>query len=53
MDNEAINELVQKFLDKGTLENAPGTKVNVEAAKLVNSSNYWNPKYLQVFKKKF
>uniref|UniRef100_A0A915ED59 Uncharacterized protein n=1 Tax=Ditylenchus dipsaci TaxID=166011 RepID=A0A915ED59_9BILA len=42
VDNEAIQQLIDKFLNKGTLEEAKGEIVNKEAHQLINSSTYWS-----------
>ncbi|KAI1725833.1 angiotensin-converting enzyme domain-containing protein [Ditylenchus destructor] len=42
VDNEAIQQLIDKFLNKGTLEEVKEEKVNKEAQALVNSSAYWS-----------
>jgi hypothetical protein len=56
VDNEIIQSLVDKFLNKGTLaDNADAAKkqeaekFNKEAQKLVNSSVYWDTQNLKVF----
>lgn len=42
VDNEAIQVLVDRFLNKGTLEESKAERVNKEAQQLVNSSRYWD-----------
>ncbi|VDN00748.1 unnamed protein product [Thelazia callipaeda] len=42
IDNEAIEELVNRFLSSDLTTDAKETKLNKEALKLINSSKYWN-----------
>lgn len=48
VDNDAIQELIDQFLDKGTFEHDKNKKINVEAQKLVGSSPYWETSGLKV-----
>ena len=47
-----IQSLVDKFLNKGTLESderKPNEKLNLQAIRLINSSTYWSTENLVVF----
>lgn len=48
VDNEAIEELVNRLLNSDLTENGKEQKLNKEAEKLINSSNYWNTDNLLV-----
>ncbi|KAH7718472.1 angiotensin-converting enzyme family protein [Aphelenchoides avenae] len=41
VDNDAIQQLVDKFLNKGTIDEKKEDKINKEAQRLINSSAYW------------
>ncbi|KAE9555633.1 hypothetical protein FO519_001104 [Halicephalobus sp. NKZ332] len=43
VDNDVIQELVDRFLNKGTLEEDTSKKVNKAVDTLVGSSSYWKP----------
>ncbi|VDN17446.1 unnamed protein product [Gongylonema pulchrum] len=47
VDNEAIEELVNRFLNSDTMEGGVEQKLNKEVQKLINSSSYWNTNNLQ------
>ncbi|VDK82126.1 unnamed protein product [Litomosoides sigmodontis] len=47
IDNEAIEELVNRFLNSDAAEDGKEEKLNKEALKLINSSKYWNVNDLQ------
>uniref|UniRef100_A0A914CQT7 Adenylosuccinate synthetase n=1 Tax=Acrobeloides nanus TaxID=290746 RepID=A0A914CQT7_9BILA len=47
VDNDAIQQLVDRFLNKGTLEEDKKTKINKEVLLLINSSKYWSVDNLQ------
>ncbi|KAI6176558.1 Angiotensin-converting enzyme [Aphelenchoides bicaudatus] len=42
VDNDAIQELIDQFLNKGTLEQDKNKKINTNVQKLINSSSYWD-----------
>ncbi|KAI6187721.1 Angiotensin-converting enzyme [Aphelenchoides besseyi] len=42
VDNDIIQELVDQFLNKGTLDQTQSKKTNTEAQALINSSSYWD-----------
>ncbi|KAM3725070.1 Inactive angiotensin-converting enzyme-related protein [Dirofilaria immitis] len=42
IDNEAIEELVNRFLNSDNVEDGKEEKLNKEALKLINSSKYWD-----------
>lgn len=48
VDNEAIEELVNRFLNGGSFENDKEDLLNRDALNLINSSIYWNTEGLQV-----
>jgi hypothetical protein len=48
IDNDAIQELIDQFLNKGTLEQDQNKKINTNAQKLINSSSYWDTSDLKV-----
>lgn len=48
VDNEAIEELVNRFLNSDAVEDGKEEKLNKEALKLINSSKYWNVNNLEV-----
>ncbi|OZC10660.1 dipeptidyl carboxydipeptidase family protein [Onchocerca flexuosa] len=47
IDNEAIEELVNRFLNSDTAEDGKEEKLNKEALKLINSSKYWDVNNLE------
>uniref|UniRef100_A0A915PKN4 Angiotensin-converting enzyme n=1 Tax=Setaria digitata TaxID=48799 RepID=A0A915PKN4_9BILA len=47
IDNEAIEELVNRFLNSDATENGKEGKLNKEALKLINSSEYWDVNNLE------
>uniref|UniRef100_A0AAF5PJ94 Angiotensin-converting enzyme n=2 Tax=Wuchereria bancrofti TaxID=6293 RepID=A0AAF5PJ94_WUCBA len=47
IDNEAIEELVNRFLNSDAAEDGKDEKLNKEALKLINSSKYWDVSNLE------
>ncbi|VDK65985.1 unnamed protein product [Onchocerca ochengi] len=47
IDNEAIEELVNRFLNSDAAEDGKEEKLNKEALKLINSSKYWDVNNLE------
>lgn len=48
IDNEAIEELVNRFLNSDAAGDGKEEKLNKEALKLINSSKYWDVNNLEV-----
>ncbi|VBB29121.1 unnamed protein product [Acanthocheilonema viteae] len=47
IDNEAIEELVNRFLNSDAADDGKEEKINKEALKLINSSKYWDVNNLE------
>lgn len=48
VDNDVIQQLVDRFLNKGTLENDKTEKLNKEIQALIGSSDYWKTDSIKV-----